>query len=429
MSTNVWLGIDLGTSGCRIIAINDELQIVHQTSSSFSLKQPYPDPQQQWQHVLSLLQKSCANLTAFEITGIAVAATSGSVLLCDTDGQPLTDMLLYHDDRAVAQSQQIAAIAPADSGGHGASSGLAKLLYFQRYKDLPADYYLLHQADWIAYNLGSEIGVTDYNNALKSGFDPQLLAWPDWLQQLTPRSVFPSVVAPGTVIGEMSADLLAQLGLTQTTAPKIIAGTTDSIAAFIATGAHKTGEGVTSLGSTLVLKLITDKPVFAANLGIYSHKLGRYWLVGGASNSGGCVLRQFFTDTEIMALSQQIDISQQPPDYYPLSKPGERFPAADPQMPPRLSPRPDRDSVFLHGLFNGIANIEQQGYTKLQQLCGTTLQSIRSVGGGAVNSVWTQIRHQKLSVPFFPVLHAEAAFGAALLARTGLDAFNEVTDG
>ncbi|MEX0615028.1 MAG: FGGY-family carbohydrate kinase, partial [Methylophaga sp.] len=303
MAAKVWLGIDLGTSGCRICAINADKQIVHQIQSRFSPDEPYPNPLKQWQIVAELLRQCISELTDVEIAAIAVDATSGSVMLCNADGQPLTDMLLYNDTRASLQSQIIKDIAPAYSGAHGSGSGLAKLLYLQQHHGLPANYYLTHQADWIASQLGSEIGISDYNNALKSGFDPQLMQWPDWLTTIIPKKLLPTVVAPGTVTGEMSSALMQDLKLQQKTAPKIIAGTTDSLAAFIATGAHQTGDGVTSLGSTLVLKFISDKAVFAPAFGIYSHRLGNHWLVGGASNSGGVVIRQFFTDPQIAALT------------------------------------------------------------------------------------------------------------------------------
>ncbi|MDX1573338.1 MAG: FGGY-family carbohydrate kinase [Methylophaga sp.] len=429
MPDKVWLGIDLGTSGCRLIAIDDSNQIVHQTQSSFKSNQPYPVPPEQWQCVVELLRQCVAALAGFDINAIAVDATSGSVMLCDVDGQPLTEMLLYNDTCAHLQSQQLKDIAPADSGAHGSGSGLAKLLYLQQHHDLPENYYLTHQADWISSQLTGKTGMTDYNNALKSGFDPQLMQWPDWLTALIPEKHLPNVVAPGTVIGEMPLALMRDLNLQQTTSPKIVAGTTDSLAAFIATGAHQIGDGVTSLGSTLVLKLISNNAVFAPEFGIYSHKLGDHWLIGGASNSGGAVIRQFFSDSQIVALTEQINLSQSPPDYYPLPTIGERFPVADPNKSPQLTPRPASDSLFLHGLLNAIANIEQQAYAKLQQLCGTTLKSVRSVGGGAMNPVWTQIRQQKLTVPFLPVFNTEAAYGTALLAKEGLQIFDEDNHG
>jgi D-ribulokinase len=62
------------------------------------------------------------------------------------------------------------------------------------------------------------------------------------------------------------------------------------------------------------------------------------------------VLRSFFTDEQLAALTSQIDLSAPPGlGYYPLPKVGERFPVNDPRLQPRLTPRPDSDAKFLHG--------------------------------------------------------------------------------
>ena len=74
-----------------------------------------------------------------------------------------------------------------------------------------------------------------------------------------------------------------------------------------------------------------------ARFGVYSHRLDDTWLVGGASNTGGAVLRQLFTDDQLVALSEHIDPAMPSPlDYYPLPKKGERFPVCDPNMMPRF---------------------------------------------------------------------------------------------
>ena len=72
----------------------------------------------------------------------------------------------------------------------------------------------------------------------------------------------------------------------------VVGGTTDSIAAFLAAGARETGDAVTSLGSTLAIKLLSDTFADDAARGVYSHRLGDRWLVGGASNAGCAVLRE-----------------------------------------------------------------------------------------------------------------------------------------
>lgn len=77
---------------------------------------------------------------------------------------------------------------------------------------------------------------------------------------------------------------------------------------------------------------------------------GMGWLVGGASNTGGEALAQFFSSEDLAALSSAIDGSAESPlRYYPLPRPGERFPLNDPDLAPCTTPRPDNDAAFLHG--------------------------------------------------------------------------------
>jgi len=418
--TNAYIGIDLGTSGCRAIAIDQHNSIIASsnlplTPSTSLPPQSEQDPAVHWQIVEQVLCKLIDQCNDYDIKSIAVDATSGSILISDKYGQPLTPILMYNDARAVKQSQDIANIAPAESGAHGANSGLAKLLYLQQHTQPNTSSHLLHQADWINFKLGAPLAITDENNALKTGYDPIQRCWPQWIQQLTDSSILPKVVPPGTVLGKVSPSLCVQFKLNS--APDIVAGTTDSIAALLATGANQVGDAVTSLGSSLVVKLISDKPIFLPEQGVYSHRLGDKWLVGGASNTGGAVLKHFFTSDQLQQLSQSIDISADVADYYPLLNKGERFPINDPELKPRLSPRPADDIVFLHGLLKGMATIEQQAYHVLEQAGAPTLNSIRTVGGGAINQTWQAIRQQHLAVSFVSSKHTQAAYGAALLAK------------
>jgi len=202
------------------------------------------------------------------------------------------------------------------------------------------------------------------------------------------------------------------------------AGTTDSIAAFLAAGVTKSGDAVTSLGSTLVLKLLSDTPVESAEHGVYSHWFGSRWLAGGASNAGGAVLRQFFDDRQLAALSEQIDPAVASPlDYLPLPRTGERFPVNDPQLAPRLAPRPPDDAEFLHGLLESLARIEAEGYGLLATLGATPVSRVQTAGGGARNAVWARIRQRRLGLPVTRAAHIEAAYGAARLARDGVQTF------
>ena len=425
MNNNAYIGIDLGTSGCRAIAIDDHSNIItskrlaFQTSHSDSVSSEQ-DPAYHWQCVKQVLTDLSLDCQSYKIQSIAVDATSGSILITDALGNPQTPLLMYNDARAVEQAKLIADIAPAQSAAHGATSGLAKLVYLQQHNDLAKspNNHLLHQVDWINFNLGSPLGISDENNALKTGYDPLQRCWPTWLDLITNRVVLPKVVPPGTIIGQLSDDICRQLNLSFP--PKIVAGTTDSIAALLATGAHEIGDAVTSLGSTLVVKLISYTPIFLPEQGIYSHRLADKWLVGGASNSGGAVLNKFFNNEELQLLSSLISLDNHVPDFYPLVTKGERFPICDPELAPKLSPRPSSDVEFLHGMLAGMAKIEQQAYQKLEEAGASPVKSIRTVGGGAVNLVWQALRQQHILVPFLIAEHTEAAFGVACLAKDAM---------
>ncbi len=129
------------------------------------------------------------------------------------------------------------------------------------------------------------------------------------------------------------------------------------------------------------------------------------------------MLARFFTPAEIAALSARIDPSRPSGlDYYPLPAPGERFPVNDPDLAPRLTPRPADDAAFLHGLLEGLARIEAEGYRRLAALGADPLCAVRSTGGGAKNPAFSAIRARMLGVPLRPALSQDAAVGTALLA-------------
>lgn len=427
----LFIGIDLGTSGCRAVAI-DEQHIIH---GEVAVDLPAPvrngthveqDPELWWAAVCRCLDSLTTKIDATKVTAIAVDGTSATLLLTDEQGKPLGPALMYNDARATAQAEAIVRIAPANTAAQGASCALAKLLWLQEAELTETATHVVHQADWIASKLCDRIGVSDYNNALKLGFDAERKVWPDWLSKLdVPRNLLPEVIAPGTPIGHISGyphnNLAQRFGLPDTTS--IIAGTTDSTASFMATGAHRVGEAVTALGSTLVVKVITEHPIFAAEYGVYSQPLmvdgQQRWLVGGASNSGGAVLRQHFSDEQLQALTKQLKPGQPTGlDYYPLPSVGERFPVNDAQLDPRLGPRPEDDLLFFQGMLEGIAGIETQAYRLLAELGAPYPVSVRTTGGGAKNMAWTQIRQQRLQTQMLEAEQTEAAFGVALLATT-----------
>ncbi|MEH2286043.1 FGGY-family carbohydrate kinase [Nostoc sp.] len=415
---NLYLGIDFGTSGGRGVVIDEEASSI-QTEIRYSFHDSSDAVTPKiWQEVLFALVEQIPEELRREIKAIAINGTSSTVLLVDAAGNLTDAPLLYNDARGSLVLEHLKSIAPLNHTVLSATSSLAKLLWMRQLPSFSKAKYFLHQADWLAFLLHGQLGISDYHNALKLGYDVEELKYPEWLENLQIPIQLPKVLTPGTPIAKLRPEIADKFGLRRDCV--VCAGTTDSIAAFIASGAKLPGEAVTSLGSTLVLKLLSHTRVEDARYGIYSHRLGDLWLTGGASNTGGAVLKQFFTNAELESLSQEIDASKASElDYYPLLKVGDRFPINDPNLPPRLSPRPDNPVEFLHGLLESLARIEARGYELLQKMGADKLSRVYTAGGGAANDTWTTIRARNLQIPVLSSVYTEAAYGTALLAMGG----------
>ncbi len=417
-----YLGIDFGTSGVRGVVIN------HEACTQAQIKHPWADGAvtnlaDSWHGALFRLLTQIPEKLRREIKGIAINGTSSTVLLCDAAGQPVDAPLLYNDGRGAVVLPQLKSIAPPQSNVLSATSSLVKLLWMVQQPSFSKARYFLHQADWLGFLLHGYLGISDYHNALKLGYDVEELKYPQWLETLELPIQLPRVLPPGTPIAKLRPEIATQFHFPDDCL--VYAGTTDSIAAFLASGAKSPGEAVTSLGSTLAVKLLSRTRIEDARYGIYSHRWGNLWLAGGASNTGGAVLKQFFSDADLERLSSEIDITKASElDYYPLLQPGDRFPINDPDLPPRLTPRPESSVEFLHGLLESIARIEANGYKLLQKMGADKLTRVYTAGGGAVNSTWSGIRERHLKVSVMSSMHREAAYGTALLAMRGTDFFN-----
>lgn len=425
MSPTCFVGVDLGTSGCRAIAIGANKEILARASAPLLPSRRTPegiseqDAGHWWSTVTSVLRKLTSSLSGRTPAAIAVDGTSATLLLADEQGRPLFPALLYDDRRAVDQASRLTSVAARESAVHSPTSSLAKLLWLMEHRNPRMACHALHQGEWITAKLSGRFNLGDENNCLKLGYDPVKRSWPEWLRKLgIPSSLLPQVVPAGTAVGQVHSTAAQATGLPESCL--VIAGTTDSTAATLAAGIREPGQAVTSLGSTLVTKILTDQPLFSAEYGIYSHRIFDLWLAGGASNSGGRVLRKFFDDEEIADLSRLINPHRAIClDYYPLAEKGERFPINDAQMQPRLSPVPQESARFLQGLLEGIARIERLAYRRLGEMGGYSPSLVFTSGRGAENECWQTIRQRILRTPVKRARQTEAAHGTAQLALRG----------
>ena len=407
------MGIDIGTSAIRAALVAPDGRPVAMEAYRFApheLREPAA-----WRRGLSAVLQGLGGLHG--VGAIAVDGTSGTLLGVDAKGEPVGPPIMYDervdDDDLVAR---LDAHAPVGATARGGGSGAARAAVLARRRNVAR---LVHQADWIAGLLTGRFDLSDETNALKTGYDPVARAWPDWLGRAgLPVDRLPRVLPVGAVFGPALGKVAASCGVPASAV--VVAGATDGCASFLATGASAPGEGVTALGSTLVIKLLSDRPITDPASGVYSHRVGDMWLAGGASNSGGRVLAAEFDAAEIEALSARIAPAADPGgEFYPLPAPGERFPINDPALAP-VMPATDDPVMRLHGLLHGMARIEAMGYARLTALGAPALARVLSVGGGAGNAVWSALRERQLGVPVLRAHETEAALGTARIALSHL---------
>lgn len=419
---SIGIGIDCGTSGVRAVALNHAHQMIAQAQVALAEQTP-----QAWWHAtdqtmqqLSLHLAPYLLKNAINEVALSLDATSSTLFLINQQGLPITHVAMYYDNHPL-EAESIASMLSATSGAHGGSSSLAKALHLAKSLPKKTSWQICHQADWLIYQLTGKLGISDENNCLKLGFNAADRCWEPSTKSLIADKNLPKVYAPASPIGVLNKNLAERWHLPKST--QVATGTTDSIAAFLATKANKVGDAVISLGSTLAFKMLTKQPFFDPVSGIYSHRLWDTWLVGGASNAGGASLLSHFSLPEIEQISQQLlEYPLLHTHYYPLPKDriGERFPINDPYMCAKLTPAFNTADMKLQAMLEGLVEIEQLGWEKLVQCTHQPIKRLFATGGGTKNPAWTGLRKKLLPYALHPADSDMAAIGSAMLALKSL---------
>ncbi|RKX72356.1 MAG: hypothetical protein DRP49_09015, partial [Spirochaetes bacterium] len=299
----LFFGIDSGTQGIRGLITDERGSIVADGSSRFTvlnaavIEKHYEQSAMVWldslvevigQCITGLNQKG---FKAEDITGIGIDGTSGTVIPIDSSFKPLGNALMYNDGRSDLEMVRVQKAGEDLSSKLGyrfkPSFSLPKILWIK--ENQPAIFektrYFVHQSDYIIGFLTGNYQSSDYTNALKTGYDLIDDCWPDFIESDLgiPLDRLPEVVSPGSIVGTVSKTASRLTGLSAFT--RVSAGATDGIASALASGIKKPGDYNTTIGTTLVIKGLTDSIISDKQGRIYSHRHpDGYWIPGGASN-------------------------------------------------------------------------------------------------------------------------------------------------
>ena len=358
--------------------------------------------------------------------GVAVDATSGTVLLVDRDGDPLTAGLMYDDTRAAGDVERVNVVGEQvwrDLGYQRMQPAwaLPKLLWLLReHPDLIPGARLAHQNDFINTRLVGHEVPTDLSNALKTGAHLIEETWPtDVFDALgVPAHLLPALVRPGTRIGTVCAAAAEATGIPVGT--PVVSGATDGCAAQLGAGALSVGSWNSVLGTTLVLKGVTHELIRDPLGAVYSHKAPNGdWLPGGASSTGAGAVSRDFPGADLDELNRRAGRHEPAGALaYPLVSAGERFPFVAPQARGFLLGAPADDGDHFAAVLQGVAFVERLCFDYLD-LLGAPLDGDLVLTGGATKSTyWCQLRADILGRPVTLPDTAEGALGMAVLAAS-----------
>lgn len=423
MTVPIVIGLDVGTSGVRALAVDIRGQVLGRAARRLCSRRS-PDglsheqqPTEWWRAVCEVTSRLMHISCRRPLIAVAVTSTSGSLVVADCSGVPVRPAILYDDCRAATAAQWLN--ERVERKDWSASYSLPKALWVREAEPniWAAVRFLLHPADWLAGKLTGTFGISDASNALKLGYEPDTGRWSSTVAFSGIDPAFlPSVVPVGDQIGKVCA--LASEESSIPAGTPVIAGATDGIAGLIASGASRVGDANTTLGTTLVWKVISSrKPAPWPSVYCHLHPSGA-WAPGAASNTGLGTINSEKGSAAVSEMDRQA-VAFLPSNTvcYPLSGRGERFPFVDPAAMTFVEGKPSSAAEWHGAQLQGLAFVERWGYEILEGQCGIEhAEVVFSTGGAATSPVLSQLRANALNRTIARCCEPTAAFGAAILA-------------
>ncbi|WP_019586740.1 xylulokinase [Deinococcus apachensis] len=437
----VTVGVDLGTSGVKVVALDAARRSVASATRSYPLLTPQPGWTEQrpgdWvaaaldalSEVAGLLREGGHTPAALGLSG----QMHGAVFL-DAGGEVLRPAPLWNDQRTGAQVRQIEARIPRPDliarTGNRAVTGfqLPKVLWLR--DEEPEVFarlaHVLLPKDYLGYVLTGEL-ATEPSDA--SGVGALNLAWLDWdgdilgALDLSP-TLFPGVRPSTARVGTLRADLAARTGLPASL--PVVAGGGDNAAAGIALGlsAARPETGSLSLGTSGVLfaPLARPTPDPGGRVHLFAHADGGYHLLGVTLACAGAlqwVHDRLFPEAELGTLLEEaraVPASEEGVLFLPFLA-GERSPHMDPDLRGAwlgLS-LAHRRGHLVRAVLEGTAFALADTYDVMREHVG--LRSLLATGGGARSDLWLGLMADALGLDVYRTGSAAgAAEGAAVLA-------------
>jgi xylulokinase len=268
--TELVIGLDIGTSSTKAVAVDGGGAVVAAASGQHGIRQPRPGWFEQdaqaiwWEQSRQLLAEIMADelVRGSAIRAVGVSGMGPCLVVCDSSGTPLRPAILYGIDmRATAEvdelTRRLGAAAILDVAGSALSSQAVgpKLLWLQRHEPeiWAATARWFSASSFLVHRLTGEY-LLDHHTASQCDpmYDIRAQDWAaDWAAALSPGVALPRLAWSGEIAGTVTAQAASSTGLPAGT--PVLAGTVDAWAEAHSVGVRRTGDLMIMYGSTLFL--------------------------------------------------------------------------------------------------------------------------------------------------------------------------------
>ena len=457
-----FIGLDIGTTGCKAAVFDEAGACFGRCYEEFDIICRAPgwaeqSPAVMWEavtHVLkeSVAQAKAAGMRAEEVRALSTSVLGEEVMPVDGDYRPLRDAILGMDYRADEETKLLTGAVPAqrsyDITGfppHPMGS-LPTILWMRRHEPelIPRTYKYVTFTEYVMKRLGAGEGVVDHPQAGRTmAFDIERKCWSDELLRAAglDRSLFCETAEPGRVVGNLSREAAAELGLTEAVA--LVAGGQDQTCAALGAGlidesigmdSHGTIEGIGVMSS----KKITDERALAAGVSCYAYTIpGRYFLMS-SSQVGGLLLKWFKNN---FSLAEEQEARRTGRNVYDvMTERAPEGPSGVMVLPHFIGSGPPWNDLDSRGAIVGLtidstrhdvvkAIMDSLTYEfKINMLyyedMGFRFKDIRVVGGASKSPRWMQLKADILNRPVSTLREKDAAcLGAAMIAMCSMGVY------
>lgn len=454
------IGVDIGTTGTKAMLVNEKGEIVSTAYRGYELlkleKGVVEQRAEDWWETFVYTVRECVSVIedAHNIRALSVSSQAGSLVPVDAGGEPLANVMVWMDHRAVEQKEELLNLHSNDfyymKTGWRLVTGL-NLVKLKWMRALAPEVFekafkYLTTIDFINFRLTGEFAIDPSNGAMTQLMNIEKKEWDGEILDIAGicRDKLPEILPSAVEIGKLSKRAASELGLPESV--KIINGGHDQYCAAVGSGAVKDGDILLSTGTAWVVLGITDRPLIDTKTYISPgpHIVKDMWGALASIPTAG-VSMEWFRDNFALRMKNDHrydkesfkDIDEKASGLMKRAQNLFFYPHFNGSGFPRWNDRMKANLLGLgleHGSYDVARAIMEGMAFEVKYMLeeyrnkGCSVNTLRILGGASRSALWTDIIANVIDCPVIKFDEANiACVGAAIIAGVGSSMFGDYT--